>query len=784
MVADPIHARRPALPKARRRILHALLAAPLALLPVLAGAGPAALAATPSGSAAASVATATEDDTVTLALSPSGSSVLRIDQTLQLTVTVTNDTATAIPKGTVEVFLAERALTSRAALNDWLDPDEDSDFGDLMTSVPLPEPVPAHSTVSVPVSVPSESLGLFEWSPWGPRGIAASLSADDTVRASDESTFVWYPDTSESTPPVVTPVDLAIAMPITTPASSTGLIGAEDLATYTADGGILTRQLDGVVNRPVAIAIDPMIIASIRVLGTSAPASAVDWLNRLASATNDIFPLGYADADPSLAVQAGASTPLTPTSLAFATDPANFAPTAPEAPPAGEGETAEPNIPSPTSTEEPPAEAGTVPTLGQLLAWDYTTTAIAWPADNVVAQADLSAFSAAGLTSTILASGNVAEDDSVATAGTTIDMGSDQVGLVADTGISQALRRAVTATTEASWRGAMADLSSQVAIVAAANPDEALTLLATMDRGWPPTAARLSQTLETLANQPWYAPTALTNAAATTVSTDVSFVPQAEPAASVDLASRLIDREAEVGEFAAALADPTAVTAPNRLALLGLLATSWESTPGDWRTAVGDNLAASHEVLGSVTVSTTGPINVVGSKVDIPITLNNALNQAATVRVQVVPSNGRLVVGNDVETVIDADSAKAVSIPVTAAVGNGAVTLRVTLFTPSGSSMDQASLISVNVRADWEGIGSRIFAALVVLFFGFGVWRNIVHRRHDRAQTAAEEADPDADLEAGPDAPPTGPIDTIPDRDVAVAPVPGEPDETPAAPRG
>ena len=63
-------------------------------------------------------------------------------------------------------------------------------------------------------------------------------------------------------------------------------------------------------------------------------------------------------------------------------------------------------------------------------------------------------------------------------------------------------------------------------------------------------------------------------------------------------------------------------------------------------------------MLRSVTVTTKGPINVVGSKVDIPITLNNSLDQAVTVRVQVVPSNGRLVVGNDVEAVIDADSAR------------------------------------------------------------------------------------------------------------------------------
>jgi len=155
--------------------------------------------------------------------------------------------------------------------------------------------------------------------------------------------------------------------------------------------------------------------------------------------------------------------------------------------------------------------------------------------------------------------------------------------------------------------------------------------------------------------------------------------------------------------------------------------------------------------------------------------------------VQVVPSNGRLVVGNDVEAVLDASSAKTVSIPVTAAVGNGAVTLRVSLFTPSGAAIDQPSLISVNVRADWEGIGSRIFAALVVLFFGFGVWRNIVHRRSDRALAARAEADPDA--ESGADAAPIASAEPATDSGSAVDPEPTtaptiEPDDLPTAPRG
>jgi hypothetical protein len=787
MVADRNHARRPALPGARRRVLTALLTAPLLIWPILA-AGPAA-AASPAASVHAVIPAAVDDDGVSIDVTPSPSSVLHLDQPLQLSVTVSNDTATAVAAGTVEVFLAERALTTRSALNDWFDPDENRSSGDLMTSVPLTSAVQPHSAVTVAVSVPFAELGLFEWSPWGPRGIAASLNTDDTVRATAQSTFVWYPDTAVVPMTPITPVNLAVTMPITTPANRTGLINADDLTAYTAPSGILTRQLDGAVNRAVAIAIDPMIIASIRVLGTAAPASATEWLERLAVADNDIFPLGYADADPSLAVQAGAAGALTPTSFAFATDPARF----PQTPPTQQdapGENGDGSSPEPTSSEQPdpPTDAGAVPTLDQLLAWDYTTTSIAWPADNSVAQGDLAAFAGSGLTTTILTSGNVIEDDPAATPDTAIELGSNELGLVADTGISSALRAAVTATTDEDWRGAMAEVSSQIAVVAVENPTEARTLLATLERGWPPTATRLSQTLDAVAALPWYTAAPLTTALATPVTPDVTFTAQAEPAANVQLAARLVERETELITFASALAAPDAVLAPNRLALLALLSRAWPSDTEDWRAAVSENLAASSEVLRSVTVSTTGPINVVGSKVDIPVTLANALGQAVTVRVQVVPSNGRLVVGNDVDAVIDASSAKTVSIPVTAAVGNGAVTLRVSLFTPSGVAIDQPSLISVNVRADWEGIGSRIFAALVVLFFGFGVWRNIVHRRRDRALAAQSDADPDADLESGADAPPTGPIATASAAPTAPAPLdpasPVEPDDLPAAPRG
>ena len=503
---------------------------------------------------------------------------------------------------------------------------------------------------------------------------------------------------------------------------------------------MLTRQLEGVIDRPVAIAIDPQIIVSIRILGSSAPPGAIAWLDRLAQADNEIFPLSYADADLALQTQAGAASLLGPTSFDQAIDLTLFTPAAtgtptptatPVPPPAASSDPA----PSVAPTQPPGPVDGAAPTTEQLLAWNYSETDIGWPHEGSVAAADLPVFAAGGLSTTILAGSNASQSNDDITPNTAVSLGEGfGTGLVMDDPLSMALRTAAMSTSDDAWREAMAEVGSQLAVVAAEKPGTTRTLLATFDRGWPPSAARLSQTLDALAALSWHAPATLTSARAATTA-DVKFEGRTEPAERVDLAKRLLVREGEVVAFASVLTVPLTVTADHRLTLLSLLSNSWASQPGSWRDAVGTSLVDTSALLSSVSVSTKGPINVLGSKVDIPVTLDNALGQAVSVRVRVVPSNGRLLVGGDVESTIEAQSARTVLVPVTSAVGNGAVTLRVTLFTPTGAMIDQPALIPINVRADWEGLGSLIFAAAVVLFFGFGVWRNILRRRREREES-------------------------------------------------
>src|SRR5688572_33288753 len=59
------------------------------------------------------------------------------------------------------------------------------------------------------------------------------------------------------------PVALTLVVPLTVPPNATGLLDADTLTRYTSPLGLLTRQLDAVIDTPVAIGLDPQIIASI-----------------------------------------------------------------------------------------------------------------------------------------------------------------------------------------------------------------------------------------------------------------------------------------------------------------------------------------------------------------------------------------------------------------------------------------------------------------------------------------------------------------------------------------
>lgn len=739
--------------KPPRRAL-ALLIAAATLTPALIGAS--ATPAAPAQASTAPTAAAAEPTSVTITVAPAQGAIVRPGEDLPLTVSVSNGTDQTLSGPTVTIGLSDDTLSDSAELAGWLRPSDDvlaeadadssgmPDDAHIVATVELPSLAGGASSVT-PVTVPAASLGL-DTAEWGAQGLVASLMSDGAVVSAARSTTVLVTGETPRSP-------LGIAMPITTPASSLGLIPSELLAAYTAPGGMLSRGLDAALSHNVAIAIDPKILVSIRVLGSSAPSSAVDWLERLSGATNEIFALPYSDSDITAQAQLGVSPFLSPLSFDDAIDPANFSATTPTPRPSTgeEAPSAEPSTePSGEPADEATPDTG-VPSFDELLAWPYTQSGIAWPAPGFVGAAVLPAFTANGFGTTILSGSNIALADSAQPPASA--RAGDMALLIADTELNSAVNDAITAERESDWQEAIARASAAAAV--AADESTPRALLAALPREWPSNSSYLNATLSALEQLPFVATvgvSALSDASAP----ELTVGDAGESPERLAAMANLLERETSLTGFSTAVADPTTITGPERASLLALLDIAWIPEDEAWRTAVGDDLTRTREILDSVEVIESTSVLVVGGSAQFPVTVQNSFTQPVTLTVSLLPSNGRLVVDESVDVTIDAASSSTVLVPVNAQVGNGAVDVQITLTTAAGVQLGSTVTIPVNVQADWEGLGAALLGGAVLLFFGFGLFRNIRRRRRERAagesEDGAKPSDAVTEIEDSPDA--------------------------------
>lgn len=507
-------------------------------------------------------------------------------------------------------------------------------------------------------------------------------------------------------------VQLAVIVPLVVPQGSGTLLTSEELAQYTSPLGVLSRQLDAIADRDVAIAIDPMIIASIRALGAAAPETATAWLDRLAQATNETFALAYDDADLTLATQAGAAAVPAPQSLDFALNPANFAPPG--------DSTADPAPTPDPATPVLPA----LPTTHELLDWPYSLPAVAWPRAGTVVGADLKPLVASGYRTTILSSANVARDGA---AGSPVRL-SGEKAVVADDAVSAALGNAARALSDDEWSTAMTVLFDAIAATGRVQPAGEATVLAAFDRQVPFTGGRLAQTLTELELSGAVRGIPLSSmVAAPGVAATILDLPQ--NATRLALVSQSLEAERSEQQFASVAQDALAITAPRRLELLGLLANQWQSNPAGWTSAADAFLAASAVITSSVEVVKSTGINLLADRATLPIAVANSLDQAVTVYISVRPDTGLLAVESSrVKLVIEANSQGKGQIPVQA-ISNGTVGLTISLTSASGVPIGSPARASINVQAGWETPIVVIVAALVVVLFAFGIVRTIIRRR-------------------------------------------------------
>lgn len=513
------------------------------------------------------------------------------------------------------------------------------------------------------------------------------------------------------------PASVAVVVPITAPAADGGILDAEALAIATSPAGVLTRELDAVLPTSATIALDPMIPASIRLLGAAAPASARAWLDRLEAAPNELFLLAYSDADLSLFARTDELDLSVPLDFGFAIDAAQFSP----------APTATPNAtPGATPTPVPTAVGGLppFPTTDELLAWPGAIGRIAWPADGSVQADDLPAYVHDGYDAVLLTSANVSE-----TSTALADLGGIS-GLIADSGASGLLREATAAADDAARTSASTRLGSTLDGFAAAHPGRSVVL--TLGRDASATAFGLAPALDALDARPSTRIVGLSHVLAGDAET--ATVVDGETATAFQRAPVLLAADRTEEAFSDVLTDPLLLTAPRRLALLALLST--ENEDADWGADADAFLTRSAEILGSVSIVEGTPLLVTSSNTALPIRISNSLDLAVTVRVNARPLQPRIQIESPQDVTIEPGSSKVVKLDAQA-ITNGEVRVLVTLTSPhTGVQVGAARSLPVDLQAQWETVGLIVGAGIAVIF-AIGIVRSVVLRRR---RTAAERA--------------------------------------------
>jgi hypothetical protein len=526
----------------------------------------------------------------------------------------------------------------------------------------------------------------------------------------------------------IEPVSVAIVVPITVAPGDNGMLDADALTILTSAAGALTIELDEVLATTATIALDPMIVASIRALGTAAPESATLWLDRLQSASNDVFLLAYADAELSAFARNDALDLAAPLDLGFALDEGAFGPAQTASPTPTAGPT-----PSATATDDSGDGDGDdtpppLPTTEELLAWPDAIGPIAWPAEGSVVNTDLDAYAAAGYQALLLSSANVSE-----TASASVDLGGLR-GLVADSAASELLREASSAVDPAARQAAIARLGAALDGLAAAHPGRSVVL--TLDRSETRTVFGLAETYAALAAR---ASTQMSGlAAALAGSGESASIVDGTAGDHIQLAPQLFAGAHAEGSFATILENPLLLTGPRRLTLLALLAVQ-EVDDVDWPDRAAAYLQRSSEIVRSVAIVDGLPILVTSSSTTVPVVISNGLEFPITVRIDARPTRPLLTIDSGREVTIEPGSTKTVRLDAQA-VTNGVVDVVFTVVNPhSGATLSEAR-VEARLEAQWETVG-LIGGAVIGLIFAVGIVRNIVLRRRRATRAAADRVD-------------------------------------------
>ena len=653
--------------------------------------------------------------TVALHVAPPTNGLVAPDADLVIGVGLSNSTADDVPASTVVVRVGAAALGSASAIDSWLAGSSEPE-GLQVVGTPQLAAVRAGSDVDASVSVPGATLA----------GRAAGVyPVDATVvgRAPVRTVVTFTGDPAQAKA-----ASIGVVVAITADTRSAGLLSAAELTTLTATGGRLANLLDGVTGSQAILAIDPAIIASVRALGSAAPRSATQWLDRLGALPNARFALQFADADVAAQASTGATAPLAPTSLAYALDPANFASAAGGAAGTGTGTTT-------GSTPAPVPSAGTgtaatLPDIATLTALPAAAGTLYWPAQGgatAAISATLHAWDSAS--TTLLSSSSLASTQTAAAA-------TDASGahlLVYDDATATAFARAATSTED--------DRAAATAELAARSWTQAQAATAPMliasDRLGTVTAAGVSAAIAAAVGIPGGSVTSLSGLVANPAPASLTDAPSAAITQGAAALTQLTADAARIEQFSPVLETPSLLTGRERAALLALLGAGWADAPDAWTTALAAHATDVDHTISAVSIRPLTTIQLFGSESFIPVYVENTLPWPVNVTLEARSGDLRLEVDRSTEVAAAPQGNTQVRIGVKATVANGEASLRMDLLDRTGQQVGATQYAEVYVRAEWERIGLGVLGGLVGLLIVFGVIRTVRRRRRARAQAAS-----------------------------------------------
>lgn len=646
---------------------------------------------------------------------------------------LTAEVGDTIPAGRVVLERGRDPFGSQRSLERWLDGRSDPEVVQI-GSVGTDELTPgSNAEVKITVDLSRQDAGAY------PIRARFVPSTGGDVDLADTAVLTNAADDDPK---------ITLVVPITAPASSRGLLTAEQLEAMTSPSGALTNELAAVKGTAAALAIDPAIPAAIRVLGDDAPSSATAWLDELMSLPNDRFALQFGDADVATQVADGEGPFLAPSSLA------PYIAGAGDVEAAGTGTTDDEPSPT-TSPDADPVELN----MEELLDVGRTVGDIFWPDPDIAGSETLAGIEerdgAALLPSTAAKAGADgstvrarADHALIYDADLSGDL-SDAAAIEDDHDRSVALEKAI-----ASMWIASDDVSGANLLVTLDRPGGVISAERGDDDSLKPAkrpAEAIADVVETVDDVSGTSLRSLLSSKAH----KASFAPASEPLRT-GMSDELAEDEGRLADLGSVLADPELLTGRTRAEELQLLAVNWARHPDAWEAsfeAHKESLVALENAVGLVPPS---DVNLLSSEAPLPVWVRNDLPYPITVTLFSYPDDVRLKMETSTVVEAPASSNTRVQLPVEATLGSGDVTIRLSIESPTGVTIGDGQTMHVTVRADWERYGIAGLVGLIVLLIVAGTIRTI-RRRSSRA--ARDDAEPageaaaapvDADEEQGP----------------------------------